>query len=90
MRPLRLARINSAGVARGDAFHAGADERSFGNKQRNGLTLHVRAHQSAVRIVMLEERNQRSGDGHELLRRDVDVVDFRLRHENEVALATER
>src|SRR6185312_14093781 len=45
-------------VAGGDAFHAGADERRFRNKQRNGLALHVRAHQRAVGVVVLEERDQ--------------------------------
>ncbi len=49
--------------------------------------MHVGTHQCAVRVVVLEERNERGGDGDELLRRDVDVVHFGLVDENEVALA---
>ena len=56
-----LGQDHSAGVARGNAFHAGADQRSFGNQQRNGLALHVCAHQRAVGVVMLKERHQRGG-----------------------------
>ena len=40
-------------------------------QQRHGLTLHVRAHQRAVRVVVLEERDQRGRDRDDLLRRDV-------------------
>jgi len=40
------------------------------------LALHVGAHQRAVRVVVLEERDQRRRDGHHLLRRDVHVVDL--------------
>jgi hypothetical protein len=36
---------------------------------------------------VLEERNERCGNRDELLRRDVNVVDFRLVDEDEVALA---
>jgi hypothetical protein len=38
--------------------------------QRHRLTLHVRAHQGAVRVVVLEERDQRRRDADDLLRRD--------------------
>ena len=51
----------------------------FGNEQRHALALHVRAHERAVRVVVLEERNQAGRDGDELLRRDVHVVDLRRR-----------
>ena len=47
-----------AGVARHHAFHAGADERRFRPEQRHGLALHVRAHERAVRVVVLKERDQ--------------------------------
>ena len=47
---------------------------------------HTRSNkQRAVRIVMLKERNQRSRNRYHLLRRDVDVVDFALRHQHKVA-----
>ena len=81
----RVHLIDDAGAAGGDRgarvtrhhfFHAGADERRFGAHQRHGLALHVRAHQRAVGVVVLEERDQRRGHRHELLRRHVDEVDL--------------
>ena len=75
-----------AGVAGHHLFHAGADERRLGTDQRHGLTLHVRAHEGAVGVIVLEERDERRGDRHELLGRHVDVVDLVLRHEQHVAL----
>ena len=68
-------RDRGARVTGDDRFHAGADERSVRLNQRHGLTLHVRAHESAVRVVVLEERDERGGDRHELLRRHVHEVD---------------
>ena len=65
-----------AGVARDHRLHAGADERRLGADQRHGLTLHVRAHQRAVGVVVLEERDERRGDRHQLLRRNVHEVDL--------------
>ena len=62
LRGMRRARI-----ARHDLLDAGADERRLGAEQRHGLALHVRAHQCAVRVIVFEERDQRGGDGHELL-----------------------
>ena len=44
-------------IPRDLAFQAGADQWRFINNQRYALALHVRAHQSAVSIVMLQERN---------------------------------
>src|SRR5207253_446731 len=55
-----------AGIARGDALHAGANQRRFALDQRHSLALHVRAHQRAVGVVVLEERNQAGGHGDEL------------------------
>ena len=73
--PARLRGDRGARVARDDLLDAGADERRLGAEQRHRLALHVRAHQRAVGVVVLEERDQRGGDRHELLRRDVDQVD---------------
>src|SRR4051812_20632404 len=80
-----LAENHGAGVAGHDVLHAGADERRIGTEQRNGLALHVGAHERAVRVVVLEERNERGGDGDELFRRDVDEVDLLLLDGDEVA-----
>ena len=41
----------------------------------HGLALHVRAHERAVGVVVLEERDERRRDADELHRTDVDVVD---------------
>src|SRR5262245_5872168 len=65
-----------ARVARGDVLHAGADVRRAGAEQRHRLALHVRSHQRAVRVVVLEERDQRGGHRDELLRRHVAEVDL--------------
>ena len=74
-----------ARVARGDVLHAGADVRAARPQQRHGLALHVRSHQRAVRIVVLEERDERGGHRDELLRRHVDELHFVARRQDEVA-----
>src|SRR5215204_6536637 len=63
-----------AGVDGGTQFHAGADQRGLAAQQRDGLTLHVRAHERAVGVVVLEERDHRRRDRGHLPRRDVHVV----------------
>ena len=74
-----------AAVARHHAFEAGADQRGFRLDQRHGLALHVRAHQRAVGVIVLEERDERRGDGHDLLGRHVDVFDAVAGDEHGVA-----
>ena len=74
-----------AGIASRDAFHSGADDRRLRAQQRHGLALHVRAHQRAVGVVVLEERHQRGSHRNQLLRADVDVVDFVAADQHEVA-----
>ena len=79
-----------AGVTGDDRLHAGADERRFGAHQRHGLTLHVRAHQGAVGVVVLEERDERGGDRHQLLGRHVHQVDvFARRHDDVAGMAAD-
>src|SRR5262249_48355588 len=51
------------------------DERRFGTDEGYGLTLHVRTHERTVRVVVLKERDERCGNGNELLWGNVDVVD---------------
>jgi hypothetical protein len=70
-----------ARVARDLAFDAGADERRLGLQQRHRLTLHVRAHQRAVGVVVLEERDERGRDRDQLLGRHVDQVDVLARRQ---------
>src|SRR5690606_39105224 len=57
------------------ALDARADQRLFGTQAGNGLALHVGAHQCAVGVVVLQERNQRSGHGHDLRGSHVHVMD---------------
>ena len=78
-------RDRRAGIARDHRLHAGADQRRVGAHQRHGLTLHVRAHQRAVGVVVLEERDQRRRDRDELLRRHVHVVDAVAGQRHDVA-----
>ena len=54
---------------------AGCDDRRFRDHQRHGLTLHVCAHQRAVRVVVLEERDERGRDGGHHVGGHVDIVD---------------
>ncbi len=84
--PARRADDDRARVARGDVLHAGADERRAGAQQRHRLALHVRPHQRAVRVVVLEERDERRRDRDELLGRHVDELHGVARREDEVAL----
>ena len=66
-----------AGIARDHLLETRAHERRLRVEERHALALHVRAHQRAVRVVVLEERNERGGDGHQLFRRDIHIVDAR-------------
>ena len=76
-----------ARVAGGAALDTGADVRRGRAEERHGLALHVGAHERAVRVVVLEERDQRGRDRHELLRRDVHVVDLAGRDVVDLAAA---
>ena len=79
-----------AGIARHRLFHAGADQRRLGLEQRHRLALHVRTHQRAVGVVVLEERNERGGNRHQLLGADVHQGDLLARSDQEVAVAAGR
>jgi hypothetical protein len=50
-------------------LHARAHERRHRTQERHGLALHVGAHERAVGVVVLEERHERGGDRHHLVRR---------------------
>ena len=64
------------GVDRGPQLHPGADQRRLGPQQRHRLALHVGAHERAVGVVVLEERDHRRRDRDHLPRRHVHVVDL--------------
>jgi hypothetical protein len=72
----RAGQQHVAGVQRRAALHPGADDRRVRLEQRHRLGLHVGAHQRAVGVVVLEERDHRRGDRPDLLRRDVHEVDL--------------
>src|SRR6478736_3946924 len=74
-----------ARVTRRTTLDAGADERRGRPEERDGLALHVGAHERAVGVVVLEERDERGRHRHDLLRRHVHVVDLGRRHERELA-----
>ena len=63
------------GVERRATLHPGPDQGRVGLQQRHGLALHVGAHQRAVGVVVLEERDHRRGDRPDLLGGDVHEVD---------------
>ena len=69
-------RHDDAAVLGGDALETGADIRTLGRHERHALAHHVRAHERAVRVVVLEERNEAGRDGDDLHRRDVHVLDL--------------
>ena len=71
-------RCRRGDVARVDGravLEPGADERRLRDHQRHRLALHVRAHQRAVGVVVLEERDQRRPDRDDLRGRHVHVLD---------------
>ena len=74
------------GVDRNRPLHPGADQRRVRAQRGHRLALHVRSHERSVGIIMLEERDQRSGDRHDLLRRDVHEVDLARRGQREFIL----
>ena len=80
-----LAQHHGAGIAGRHVLHAGAHVGGVGAQQRHGLALHVRSHQRAVGVVVLQERNQAGGHRDELLGADVDVLDLLARLQHEVA-----
>ena len=67
-------------VGHGQTLDAGSDVGGFGPQQRDSLALHVGAHERSVCVVVLEERDQRCGHRHDLLRRHVHKLDFGRRH----------
>ena len=79
-----------AGVDRAGALDAGADHRLLRTQAGHGLALHVRAHQRAVGVVVLEERDQRGRDRDDLRGCDVDVLDLVGRGQQRLAVDPHR
>ena len=79
-----------AGVARRAALHAGAHDGRLRLEERHGLALHVRAHQGAVGVVVLQERDERRGHGDDLLGGHVHVLDLRRARLRELVAVAHR
>ena len=69
-----------------NALHAGPDQRRFSLQQRHSLTHHVRSHQSTVRIVIFQKRDERGSNRNELFWRDVDEVNLIARDRRDFAI----
>jgi hypothetical protein len=80
-----LAGHDGTRVACGDPFHPRADQGCPGSDQRHRLALHVRAHERPVRVVVLQEGDQRGRHRHELFRGNIDVADLLSRDKLELA-----
>src|SRR5690606_29097476 len=82
--PATTGNHTDTGVARYVALHPGTHQRLVRTQGRHGLTLHVRAHQRAVGVVVFEERNQRSSNRNNLLGRYVHQGDVFRRLDGEL------
>ena len=71
-------------------FHAGSDQWRLGTQSRHSLALHIRAHQGAVGVVVLQEWNQRCRHRHDLPRRYVHIINSRRVGEREFVLVPHR
>ena len=65
-----------AGVLGDTVFNARSHDRRIREDEGDRLALHVGTHQRAVRVVVLEEGNERRRNGDDLLRRYVEVVEL--------------
>ena len=63
-----------AGVIASTVFHTRTDKWRLRDKQRHSLTLHVRPHEGAVRVVVFKEWDERRSNGDHLLWRYVHVL----------------
>ncbi len=72
-----------AAVVGRQVFHARAHDRDIRREQRHRLALHVRSHERAVGVIVLQEGDQGSADAHNLARRDIHVIDAPRRGEQE-------
>src|SRR5690606_19080181 len=69
-------------VDRNGALDTGTDQWLFRTQARHGLALHVGTHQGPVGVIVLQEGDQRCGNGHDLRRRDVHVMHVRRRSQH--------
>ena len=65
---------HNAGIASGFEFHTCPDEGSLSFEERDGLTLHIGTHESAIGVVIFEEGNKSGSDRDDLLGGNVHEV----------------
>ena len=70
------------------SFQTCTYDRRVWSQQWNCLTHHVRSHQRTVRIIVLQERNQRCGNGSNLVRRNVGIFYLCWVHNREITFFT--
>src|SRR5690606_30614272 len=73
------------GIPGHDPLDTGAHQGLLGTQGGHRLALHVRSHQCAVGVIVLEERNQRGGNGYHLTGGHVHVIHFLGRLDGELA-----
>ena len=78
----------STRIANHLTFDTSTYNRSFRTKQWNCLTHHVRSHQCTVRVIVLQEWNQRSSNRSNLLRSNVHHIYFCWSYKWEVSFKT--
>ena len=67
--------INKAsGISSGFFFHTGSYQRSLRSQTWHRLFLHVRTHQGAVGIIVIQKRNHRGGHGESLVGSHVHII----------------
>ena len=81
-----LGQHDRARVPRDRGLEARAHEGGLDLEEGHGLPLHVGAHERPVGVVVLQERDQGRGHRHELLGRDVLVVDLVALGRDELAV----
>ena len=79
-----LGQDHVSGIPCHDGLHPRPHQGSLGLDQGDGLALHVRAHQGPVRVIMLQKRNQGRGDAHDLLRRQVHILNLVRRDHDKI------
>ena len=85
---ITLSRNHRTGILTYLFFYTGTYNRRFATQQRHGLAHHVWTHQRTVRVVMLQERNQRCGNRSNLLRSHVHQIHIRRGNNRIIVILT--
>ena len=71
-----LGQHSSAGIGSSLVLHTGSNNGLLGDHQRHCLTLHVRAHQCTVTVIVLQEGDASGSNRDHHSRRNVHVIDL--------------